>query len=465
MKQENYHFIGIGGIGMSGLAKILLSQNISVSGSDVASNSMIESLKREGAHIHQGHRPENVPLHSKVVYTSDIAEDNPEYQLALQHNLPLLHRSDLLAACVHQTRGLAVAGTHGKTTTSALLATVLVEAGLDPSFAIGGVVPSLSRHAHLGKGELFAFEADESDRTFLKYHPFGAIITNIDNDHLSAYQGQFPFLIQSFQQFMSQVSSSHHLFWCRDDTHLAQLKVPGQSYGFHPDSQWKIMEMRQEGFSMVFDLEHEGKCYRDIELALIGKHNVRNATAVMGLCLALGIEEVMIRRAFKGFKGVLRRCEKKGEWGEMLFLDDYAHHPTEIETTLQAIRQAIGKRRLIAVFQPHRYTRTRDCLGLYGQVFHEADEVFLTDIVAAGEQPIVGISSHLIQKEIEELLKKTCHYFARDQLAQGVSQRVQKGDVVVTLGAGNVTQVGGEVLNMLSAKDKSEPTFQNHYER
>lgn len=449
---ESYHFIGIGGIGMSGLARLLLSQNIPVSGSDIALSPTVETLIKEGAVVHKGHAPENVPAQSKVVYTSDVKEDNPEYQAAIKKNLPLLHRSDLLATLLKGNKALAVAGTHGKTTTTSLLATVLIEAGLDPSFAVGGILPAYQCNARYGKGELFPFEADESDRSFLKYHPFGAIVTNIDNDHLINYEGSFSLLVDSFKIFMEQVESHSHLFWCADDPHLAKLNFKGQKYGFSSDSDWKIGSFRQEGFKMVFDLDNHGNHYQDIELALTGHHNVLNAAAVFGLAMSLGVPEKSIRESFKSFKGVLRRCEVKGTIHDILFLDDYAHHPVEIQTTLQGIRKAVGSRRLVAVFQPHRYSRTQDCLGQYGTIFDSIDQLLITDIFGAGEQPIPHLSHALIVKEIEHQSKVPCHYFPRSALSHYLSEFLLPNDVVVTLGAGDITKLGSETLSLMERK-------------
>lgn len=449
---DSYHFIGIGGIGMSGLARLLLSQKIPVTGSDIALNATIESLIKEGAVVHKGHAAENIPVQSKVVYTSDVKEDNPEYQEALKLKLPLLHRSDLLAVLLKGHKALAVAGTHGKTSTTALLATVLMEADFDPSFAVGGVLPAFHSNARFGKGELFPFEADESDRSFLKYHPYGAIVTNIDNDHLINYEGNFSLLVDSFKAFMGQVESSKHLFWCKDDINLAKLNIPGQSYGYSSSSDWKILFHRQQGFKMIFDLEHEGRLYSQIELALVGRHNVLNAAAVFGLALTLGAPEEKIRLAFKTFKGVLRRCEEKGTINGIKFLDDYAHHPSEIQTTLQGIRQAVGPSRLIAVFQPHRYSRTKDCLGQYGSIFDDADELLVTDIFGAGEAPIPHLSHALIVQEIEERSTVPCRYVPRSALSHYLSEFVQPFDVVVTLGAGDITKLGSETLSILEKK-------------
>lgn len=446
---DSYHFIGIGGIGMSGLAHLLLSQKLSVTGSDISFNPIIENLIKEGAVIHRGQAAENISPHTKVVYSSDIKSDNPEYEAAIKMHCPLLHRADLLAEILKKFRSLAVAGTHGKTTTSSLLATVLVEAGLDPSFAVGGMLPAFQRNARLGTGDLFAFEADESDRSFLKYYPFGAIITNIDNDHLINYEGNIRQLVEAFKTFMEQVQSSQHLFWCREDAYLSQLHMPGQSYGFHSASDWKIVALHQEGFQIFFDLEHQGHIYSQIELALIGRHNVLNAAAVFGLAITLGVSEASIRQTFKTFQGVLRRCERKGVFNDILFLDDYAHHPTEIQTTLQGIRQAIGAKRLIAVFQPHRYSRTQDCLGQYGKIFEAANELIVTDIYGAGEIPIPSISPLLIQEEIAQHSNVSCQYVPRTALSHYLSQLVQPHDVIVTLGAGDITKVSNETLSLL----------------
>lgn len=446
---NKFHFIGIGGIGMSGLARILLSQNIPVTGSDIAVNPTIESLIQQGAIIHKGHAAHQVPPDSILVYSSDIPITNPEYQAAIELHCPLLHRSDLLADLMKGYQGLAVAGTHGKTTTSAILATVLIDANFNPSFAIGGVLPAYKTNAGYGHGDYFAFEADESDRSFLKYHPFGAIVTNIDNDHLINYEGSEACLVDAFKTFMSQVESSEVLFWCGDDNYLKKLNSPGQRYGFDPDCEWRIVSYRQEGFKTVFDLQHHDQSFEEIELALVGKHNALNAAAVFGLALTLGVPEQSIRQTLRSFKGVLRRCEMKGSYRGILFVDDYAHHPTEIKTTLEGICRAIGSQRLIAVFQPHRYSRTQDCLGQYGTIFDSADEVVLTDIYGAGEAPIPHLTSEVILREIEQSSSIACRYVPRSELSLYLSQAVQPNDVVVTLGAGDVTKVGTETLALL----------------
>lgn len=446
---QTYHFIGIGGIGMSGLARILLNRKASVSGSDIAVNYTIDGLVKEGASIHKGHSADLIKPNMTVVYSSDIKPDNPEYLAAIKMQCALLHRSDLLAQLTEGHRSFAVAGTHGKTTTSALLSTVFVEAGVDPSFAVGGMLNEFHANSRFGQGPDFILEADESDRTFLKYHPFGAIVTNIDNDHLINYQGSEEILVQAFKQFMSQVVSPAHLFWCGEDNYLKQLNMPGKRYGFGKECDWRVFNIRQEGFKLVFDVEGEGRLYSQVELACIGQYNALNALAVFGTAISVGIDEQSIRRAFKGFKGVMRRCEKKGELGGVTFIDDYAHHPTEICVTLKALQQAVKGRRLVAVFQAHRYSRTKDCLGMYGKIFEAADELIITDVFAAGETPIPNVTHAEILAEVQANSSVPVQYIPRTSLSSMLAQFVQPHDVVVTLGAGDVTKVGPETLTYL----------------
>lgn len=446
---ETYHFIGIGGIGMSALARILLSKKIEVSGSDIAANYITENLAEEGATIKHGQSASHILPKMNVVYSSDIKNDNPEYQAALQLNCRLLHRSDLLAQLSKDYCSLAVSGTHGKTTTSSLLATVLVEAGTDPSFCIGGVLKQFHSNSRAGQGKYFAFEADESDGTFLKYSPFGSIVTNIDNDHLNHFNGSMDVLIEAFRKFMTQTESPKHLFWCGDDSELLKLNMPGNSYGFGTHCAWKASGFKQRGFSSVFDIDCKGHHYPAVEVALTGKHNALNALAVFGLCINLGIDEESIRRGLRGFSGVMRRCQQKGQIQGITLIDDYAHHPTEIRATLGALRQAIGENRLIAVFQPHRYSRTQDCLGTFGDIFDSADEVIVTDIYASGEESIKGVSSDVIVNEIMNHGLHKCSYSPRSNLVEKLAEIVRPHDVVVTLGAGDITKVADELSGFL----------------
>lgn len=442
----SYHLIGIGGIGMSALAYLLISQGKTVTGSDLSENSMTSQLRQLGASIFIGHAEEHVLSSSIIVYSTDIKEDNPELKQAKKIGCSLIHRSELLAQLTEKKRGLAVAGTHGKTTTSALLATVLTEVGEDPSFAIGGYLPAFNKNAKEGKGPYFVFEADESDGSFLNYHPFGAIITNIDSDHLGSYGGSKEHLVKAFKTFKEQVQSLEHLFWCGEDPHLSTLSPSQNSYGFSPSHSWYISSVQQKNFHLFFDITHRKHTFRSIELPLIGSHNVLNAAAVFALALTLGISENLLRKGLLNFKGVLRRCEWKGEAQGIHVFDDYAHHPTEINTTLSGLRKAIGERRLIVIFQPHRYSRTKDCLHEFKNVFEAASHVYLTEIYAAGEQPIQGISSLSILEQIKKHSTVPCSFLPRSQIIEQIPSLLKNEDVVVTLGAGDITKIGPEIL-------------------
>jgi UDP-N-acetylmuramate--alanine ligase len=445
--KEHYHFIGIGGIGMSGLARMLLQQGLTVSGSDIASSYVTEGLIKAGAKVYLGHAASNVTSGATVVYSTDIKNDNPEYVEAQRMNYPIMHRSDLLFKLMLKQETLAVAGTHGKTTTSSLLSVVLTTAGLNPSFAVGGIVQQLQSNAGWGLGDYFVAEADESDGTFLKYNPFGAIITNIDLDHIN-YFGNEAKLIESFKLFADKIHSGSHLFWCYDDQRLRDLNLNGISYGFERGANLHIVKMVQDQWKIILDIDFKGKLYTDIEVALVGHHNALNSAAVFGLALQLNASEELVRKALATFKGVKRRCERKGNNPAFLILDDYAHHPTEIKTTLEGIRKAIGKRRLITVFQPHRYSRTQDCLGTYGGIFNAADQVIITDIYAAGETPIPSLSYKNVMDEIAQTYS-CCRYIPRKDLLIELPKQIMPQDVVVTLGAGDITKFSAELAEKL----------------
>jgi UDP-N-acetylmuramate--alanine ligase len=445
---EKYHFIGIGGIGMSGLATILLEKKIMVSGSDISSTYITDRLKSCGAEINLGHDACYIKPGMTVVFSTDIKENNPEYMQAISLKCPIFHRSDFLGKLMEGYKSLAITGTHGKTTTTALLAWVLFQAGLDPAFAIGGVLPQLQTNARHGSGAYFIAEADESDGSFLKYPAYGAIITNVDLDHMDYFQSEER-LIKAFKKFIEGTNRQDLLFWCYEDEKLRKIQPKGISYGFEPDSLLKGSSFRQEGWAIEFDVTFENKSFKNVKVPLIGRHNALNALAVFGLALKIGIKESKIRKAFDTFCGVARRCERKGEKNGVLIIDDYAHHPTEIQTTLRAIRHATEARRLVAVFQPHRFSRTKNCLGLYGKIFNKADFLVLTDIYGAGEKPIEGLSVQQIFSEIRSASSISCQYVERQNLVSALQAILRPNDVLVTLGAGDITYVGSQLLNLL----------------
>ncbi len=441
---KHYHFIGIGGIGMSALARILLDRGMKVQGSDLSRTALIVDLEKAGATIFSEHKEEFLGAPQAVIYSTDVKVSNPEFAGAQSKEFPLLHRSQLLAQLMQGSRSLLVAGTHGKTTTTSLLAHLLSSAGLDPSFAVGGIVQSLGTNGRHGSGDYFVAEADESDGSFLNYDPFGAIITNIDLDHLDYWKNEQN-LIEGFQKFAHKVSS--HLIWCADDVRLCNLNLPGLSYGFSSEANARIGNWKQQGWSIVYDLTCQGKTYTSIEVPILGEHNVRNSAAVFALGLQLGLSEEVIRSAFATFRGAKRRMELKGEKRGVIVYDDYGHHPTEIATTIQGLRAAIGEKRLIVAFQPHRYTRTRDSFQEFLSVFDAADVVVLTDIYSAREEPIEGITGERLFEEVAKKSHAKCLFAPFELLADTLAKLLRPHDVLLTIGAGNITYIGPEVLS------------------
>lgn len=447
---KKYHFIGIGGVGMSALARILLDQHIPVSGSDLSSNDNTDQLVQKGAVVSKGHAAVHISPEDTVIFSSQIQKSNPEYQAALALKCSLLHRSDLLAQLMGGHHTLAVAGTHGKTTTTSLLTTVLIEGGMDPTFAVGGMISGIN--GKKGSGKYFVAEADESDGTFLKYHPHGAVITNIEPEHLDHYKSEEA-LKNAFQQFFAQVENEKLLFYCGDDPILPTLSGgKGTSYGFESHNALVIGNYAQQGWHAIFDLHFEGKTYAAIDLALTGEHNALNAAAVFGIALRLGIPEERIRAGLKIFPGVGRRCEKRGEAHGILFVDDYGHHPTEVAKTLKAVKNAAQARRLVVVFQPHRFSRTRDLLKEFGKAFDRADLLYVTDIYPAFEQPIPGVDAYTLLNEIRSVSTVPCAYLSKERWYEELNATLQPHDVVLSLGAGDINRLPGELLEKLSPR-------------
>jgi UDP-N-acetylmuramate--alanine ligase len=437
-QSKNFHFVGIGGIGMSALARILIQKKISVSGSDLNHSSQVEYLEKMGARVHVPQCSTNVTEQDVVIFSSAVKEDNPEYQAAKQMGCPLLHRSDLLAQIASEQHTLAVCGTHGKTTTTALLTHIFQIAGKDPSYMIGGEFQGVN--GYFGKGEAFILEADESDGTFLKYTPQAALLTSLELDHVDFYQSEEK-LKQHFCDFFGRLPEQSSLFYCGDDP-LAHEVVckKGVSYGFSPGCVARLSNFKQKQWRISFDLEWEGHYFQQIEVSGPGQHLALNAAGAFLLSLVEGVEEQDIRRALLTFPGVKRRVEKKRE-DQILYLDDYAHHPKEVRVTLEGIKEAVGDRRLVALFQPHRFSRTETFLEEFAKAFDRADQVLITDIYAAGEENRSGITAKDLVTKIESLSTVPVKYIPESFMAEEVMKELHPHDVFVTMGAGSVTHL------------------------
>lgn len=442
MKQgADYHLVGVGGIGMSALARLLAQRGVKVSGSDCSASPLLERLREEGVELST-----ELSAETKVVVSTAIGEDHPTIAEARCRGVPVLHRSDLLVELMAGYKPLMVTGTHGKTTTTSLLAWILWEAGWDASFALGGLLSQLHTNGRHGGGDYFVAEADESDGSFIKYHSYGAIVTGIERDHMDYYGGSEERLVQAFRTFMEQVERPNLLFWSADDPRLVQMGLPGRSYGFSEGAWVRVIDFRQRRFAISFSLETDGHQLLDLELPLIGRHNALNAAGAVGLALALRVAEEAIRRGLATFPGVVRRCENKGEVRRCLVIDDYAHHPTEVRVTLRALREAAEGRRLIVLFQPHRYTRLRDCMEEFATAFEDADALYVTEVYRAGEEAIEGVTG----EKLAELAQG--RFVPRSQAAELLLEQVRPHDIVATLGAGDVTRVGGELIGMMSER-------------
>lgn len=443
-----YHFVGIGGIGMSGLAKIALEKGHAVSGSDIAPSPLLETLEQKGAKIWIGHEKRNMPVDATLVYSTDIAQHNPEMIQAKEQGSAIIHRSILLRDLMQGHKPLLVSGTHGKTTTSSLLAHVIDAAGLNPSFALGGIPPHFSTNGKAGSGIHFVAEADESDGSFLNYCAEGAIITNIDLDHMS-YFGTEERLVEAFKQFAEQVQNPSLLVYCGDDRRLRSLHLKGSSYGFSEGCDFRGANFRQSGPKVFFDLKDGHTLYESIEFSLPGLHSALNAMAVFALGLKLGISESDLRKGLKSFTGVKRRSEVKGENQHILVIDDYGHHPTEIATTIKGIKKAYPLRKLHVLFQPHRYSRTVDCLELFGTAFESADAVHVIDIYGAGEVPIANIHARDVVESIRRQSTVPVDYLPKENLLEQLHREIKPFDVLLTMGAGDVTKAGVQFLEHL----------------
>jgi UDP-N-acetylmuramate--alanine ligase len=458
-KVKQLHFVGIGGSGMSGIAEVLINLGYRVSGSDLAANAATERLSGLGAKVVLGHRPENVAGADAVVVSSAVKEDNPEVGAARARRIPVVPRALMLAELMRLKQGIAVAGTHGKTTTTSLVASVLAEGGLDPTFVIGGRLNSAASNAKLGAGEFIVVEADESDASFLHLQPVAAVVTNIDADHMETYQHDLSRLKQAFVDFLQNLPFYGSAILCADDANVREIMPavtkPVVTYGFREDAMVRAVDV-VAGERMRFRALREGAAPLETTLNLPGRHNVQNALAAIAVATELGVADAAIRKALAEFRGVGRRFQRYGEialggaakpGASFALVDDYGHHPAEMRATLEAARGAFPGRRIVLAFQPHRYTRTRDLFEDFVKVLAGVDALLLAEVYAAGEAPIVAADGRSLVRAVR-VAGGAEPVFVESIAAmpEAIRKLVRAGDVVLTMGAGSIGNVPAALL-------------------
>jgi UDP-N-acetylmuramate--alanine ligase len=463
-KIQRIHFVGIGGIGMSGIAEVLLNLGYQVSGSDLKSSALTQRLTSLGAIIFEGHRPENIANAEVVVASSAIALDNPEISHAHALHIPVIQRAEMLAELMRLKYGIAIAGMHGKTTTTSMVAAVLAGGGLDPTVVVGGRVDAMGSNARLGKSQYLVAEADESDRSFLKLSPILAVVTNIDREHMDCYRNMRN-VKRAFLDFMDRVPFYGMVVVCNDDPllrrMLPQIQRRTVTYGtrrgsdFHMKPGESVLNPGENRPIGRFHVAFQQKALGEFRLHVPGVHNMLNATAAIAVGVGLDINIDQIRTALENFRGVDRRFQLRGVAAGISVIDDYGHHPTEVRATLAAARQC-GFRKIHVVFQPHRYTRTQLLMDEFANAFHDADTLFILDIYAASEPPIEGITGQALAQHIQDTGEQEARYapsFA--EAVEAAVAQAQEGDMILTLGAGSVSQLGPMILEKLQAKEKT----------
>ncbi len=458
-KITHIHLVGIGGVGMGGIAEVLINLGYQVQGSDLKESRVTQRLTKQGAHIYIGHQAENISGVDVVVVSSAIDIGNPETAAAREQRIPVVRRAEMLAELMRFRHGIAVSGTHGKTTTTSLIASVLAEAGEDPTFVIGGRLVSADSNARLGSGRYLVAEADESDASFAHLQPMQVVITNIDKDHMEAYGGELEQLHKAFVEFVHNLPFYGLAVVCLDDSGvqaiLPELKRALLTYGTHADADIRAVNIGTDGIRSIFDVERPGNASPlRLTLSLPGQHNILNALAAVAVAYELGLADAALQKALAEFEGIDRRLqiisEEQTRAGKILFVDDYAHHPTEIAATLDAVRQAWPERRHVVVFQPHRYSRTRDLLDDFAEVLAGVERLFVTEVYAAGEEAIATADGRSICRAIRGRGQVEPVFVAdMDKLADNLMVVLEDGDVVLTLGAGSIGVVAQELPNTL----------------
>ncbi|MBB1076248.1 UDP-N-acetylmuramate--L-alanine ligase [Rhodoferax sp. 4810] len=463
---QHIHFVGIGGVGMSGIAEILHNLGYTISGSDQSDSVTLQRLGGLGIQTFIGHAASHVGGADAVVTSTAVQADNPEVQAARHSRIPVVPRALMLAELMRLKKGIAIAGTHGKTTTTSLVASVLAEAGLDPTFVIGGRLNSAGANARLGQGDHIVVEADESDASFLNLLPVMAVVTNIDADHMETYGHDFENLKKAFVDFLHRMPFYGTAILCTDDAAVRaivpQVTCPITSYGFDEGAEVRAVDVRAVDGQMLFTVQRRNGMVMpdlDVVLNLPGRHNVLNALSAIAVAVELSIPDDAVLRALAGFKGVGRRFQRYGEiaatdGGTFTLVDDYGHHPIEMAATLAAARGAFPGRRLLLAFQPHRFTRTRDCFDDFVKVIAQADAVLLTEVYAAGEAPIVAADGRSLARALRVAGKiEPVFVDAVADLPQAIADNARGGDVVLCMGAGSIGAVSAKVVELLSKKE------------
>ena len=465
---KNIHFIGIGGAGMSGIAEVLHNLGYVISGSDLSDSATLKRLARLGIKTFVGHAAANLAMVDAVVTSTAVQADNPEVLAAREKRIPVVPRALMLAELMRLKQGIAIAGTHGKTTTTSLVASVLAEGGLDPTFVIGGRLNSAGANARLGLGDYIVVEADESDASFLNLLPVMAVVTNIDADHMETYGHDFSNLKKAFVDFLHRMPFYGTAILCTDDPAVReivpQVSCPITSYGFGEDAQVRAINVRPLGAQMHFTVQRRNGVTLpdlDVVLNLAGEHNVLNALSAIAVAVELNVPDEAVQKALAEFKGVGRRFQSYGDLpaknsGQFTLIEDYGHHPVEMAATLAAARGAFPGRRLVLAFQPHRYTRTRDCFEDFVKVIAHADAVLLSEVYAAGEAPLVAADGRSLARALR-VAGKVEPVFVDDidLMPQAIVDNAQGGDVIVCMGAGSIGAVPGKVVGMLQIVEQT----------
>jgi UDP-N-acetylmuramate--alanine ligase len=462
---KHIHFVGIGGAGMSGIAEVLLNLGYVISGSDLSDSVALRRLAQLGIQTYVGHNASNIQSADAVVTSTAVQADNPEVVAAHAKLVPVVPRAVMLAELMRLKQGIAIAGTHGKTTTTSLVASVLAQANMDPTFVIGGKLNSAGANAKLGSGDYIVVEADESDASFLNLLPVMAVVTNIDADHMDTYGHDFNNLKKAFVEFLHRMPFYGAAILCTDDAAvrsiLAEVSRPITSYGFNEEAQVRAVNVRADNGRMKFTVQRRNGVTLpdlDITLNLAGEHNVLNALAAIAIAVELNVPDEALQQALADFKGVGRRFQLHGEvaakhGGQFTLIEDYGHHPVEVAATLAAARGAFVGRRLVLAFQPHRYTRTRDCFEDFVQVMRQADVVWLSEVYAAGETPIVAADGRALSRAMRVAGQDNLLFVDNIQdMAQAIVDNAQDGDVVMCMGAGSIGQVPTQVLALVEKK-------------